>query len=135
MQWTQSNRSSCQRCLVKKAVLKSFANFTGKQESLSFLQLCWKETSTKLFSCEYCKIFKNTSFEEHLQTTVSGCITGLWIGLCNISNSMHNIKTERLVLKHARFFFNLMSLFLTLLFSYQHSTSCKSHTIMLWHTI
>ena len=31
----QSNKSSRQRCLVKKAVLKSFANFTGKQESQS----------------------------------------------------------------------------------------------------
>ena len=25
-----------------------------------------------MFSCEYCEIFKNTSFEEHLRTTASG---------------------------------------------------------------
>ena len=26
-----------------------------------------------MFSCEYCEIFKNTYFEEHLQTTTSEC--------------------------------------------------------------
>ena len=26
-----------------------------------------KETPTQLFSCEYCKIFKNTYFEKHLR--------------------------------------------------------------------
>ena len=30
-----------------------------------------KETPTQASSCEYCKIFKNTSFEEHLQTAAS----------------------------------------------------------------
>ena len=32
------------------------------------LQLYQKETPTQLFSGEYCEIFKNTYFEEHLQT-------------------------------------------------------------------
>ena len=27
-----------------------------------------KETPTQVFSCEYCKIFKNSYFKEHLQT-------------------------------------------------------------------
>ena len=34
-----------------------------------------KETPTQLFSCEYCEIFKNTYFEEHLQMAASrGCL-------------------------------------------------------------
>ena len=40
--------------MSKKAVLKTFGIFTGK-----------------FFSCEYCAIFKNTYFEEHLQTDAS----------------------------------------------------------------
>ena len=35
------------------------------------LQFYQKETSTLMFSCEYCNIFKNTYFEEHLRTTAS----------------------------------------------------------------
>ena len=31
------------------------------------LQLYYKETSTQLFSCKYCDIFKSTFFTEHLQ--------------------------------------------------------------------
>ena len=39
------------------------------------LQLYQKETSTQLFSCEYCEVFKNTYFEEHLRTADSGQIS------------------------------------------------------------
>ena len=35
-----------------------------------------KETQTQVFSCEYCKIFKNTYFEEYLRTTASLFIKG-----------------------------------------------------------
>ena len=42
----------------KIGVLKSFAIFTGKKP---------KHTPTQLFSCEYCKIFKNSFFIEQLQ--------------------------------------------------------------------
>ena len=31
-----------------------------------------KETLAQVFSCEFCEIFKNTIFIEHLQTTASG---------------------------------------------------------------
>ena len=51
-------RSSHRRCSKKKAVLENLTIFTGKHR-------CW------VFSCEYFKIFKNTSFEEHLRTAVS----------------------------------------------------------------
>ena len=57
--------------LLKEAVLKIFAIFTGKH-------LCWglflireKETQTQVPTREYCEIFKNTYFEEHLQTAAS----------------------------------------------------------------
>ena len=33
-----------------------------------------KETPTQVFSCEYCKIFKNTYFEENLRATASAIL-------------------------------------------------------------
>ena len=54
--------------LYKKAVFKNLAIFTGKQ-------LCWSlyliKLEAQLFSCEYCKNFKNTYSEEHLQMAAS----------------------------------------------------------------
>ena len=71
-----TNRSSYQRCSVKKLFLKSFALFTGKYlcwspslVSLQELQLYQKEAPTQVFSSEYCKTFNNTYFRnirEHL---------------------------------------------------------------------
>ena len=55
--------------LFKISVLRSLANFTGKHLCWSLflknlqvgdLQLHKKNTQTQLFSCEVCKIFKNT---------------------------------------------------------------------------
>ena len=73
-------RSSHQRCSIKKAVLKMFILFTKKNlcwglfseklQSISTITLL-KRDSTLVFCCEYCKIFRNTSFEEHLGTTFS----------------------------------------------------------------
>ena len=36
------------------------------------LQVFLKETPTQVLSCDVCESFKNTYFEEHLQTTASG---------------------------------------------------------------
>ena len=75
-----SNRSNL-FFFMKKAVPKNFAVLTGKY-------LCWslffnkvpslglqlkirKEAPTHVFSCECCKIFKNTYFEEHLWMAAS----------------------------------------------------------------
>ena len=63
------SRSSHKSCSIEKAVLKYFAIFTGKH-------LCWSllliDCGTDLqFSCEYCKTFMNTYFDENLGTTVS----------------------------------------------------------------
>ena len=71
----RSNRRSCS---VKRGVPKNFTIFTGKHLCWSLflinlpkgLQLQWKETSTLVFSCAYCEIFKNTYFE-YLRTAVS----------------------------------------------------------------
>ena len=55
----------------KKGALKKFAIFTEKHLCWSLcgrsgLQFYQKETPTLMFFCEYCEIFKNTYFEEHL---------------------------------------------------------------------
>ena len=57
--------TSHHKCSMKRAVLKNFATFTGKY-------LRWSLFLTKLqTSSEYCKIFKNPYFEEHLRTAPS----------------------------------------------------------------
>ena len=56
--------------LLKKGVLKNFAKFTGKS-------LCRKiflnkvAGSPQVFSCEFCEIFKNSYFVEHLPMAAS----------------------------------------------------------------
>ena len=40
-------------------------------EACNFIK---KESLAQVFFCEFCKIFKNTSFTEHLRTTASGDI-------------------------------------------------------------
>ena len=61
-------RSNHQNCFMKKGVLKNFCNIHRKVAELQPYQ---EETPTRMFSSEYCKIFKNTYFEEHLLTTAS----------------------------------------------------------------
>ena len=48
-----------------------FKDFSNTETPTGALQLYKKETLTQLFSCEFCKIFKNTFFTEHLWATVS----------------------------------------------------------------
>ena len=73
----EGDRSSHQRCFIKKTVLKNFAKFRGKH-------LWWRlfliKTPTQVFSCEYWEIFKVTYFEEQLRTAASEEISGMkWI--------------------------------------------------------
>ena len=63
-------KSSHRNCSTKKVVVRKFINFIGKHLCWA-LQLYWKGTPTQVFSCEFCEIFKNTYFEEHLRTTAS----------------------------------------------------------------
>ena len=51
-------------CSMKKDVLEKFAIFTGKLQACNFI----KRNPTQVFSCEYCEVFKNTYYEEHLLT-------------------------------------------------------------------
>ena len=70
-------RSSHRRCSIKKTVLKNLSILTVleflfiKAAGLAsnFIKI---ETRTQLSFCEYCRIFKNTYFEEHLPTAVFG---------------------------------------------------------------
>ena len=58
------SRSSHQRCSIKKVFLRISQN----AEACNFIK---KEALAQVFSCEFCEIFKNTFFTEHLRTTTS----------------------------------------------------------------
>ena len=69
-------RSGRLQLFFKIGILKNFANSAGKHLCWSIflincrpedLQFHLKENSTKGFSCEICKIFKNFFFPEQLQ--------------------------------------------------------------------
>ena len=74
-------RSSHRRCSIENGVLVNFAIFTGKRrcKSLFFYLKCSpkacnfikKEILAQVFSCEFCKDFKNNFFTEHLRATAS----------------------------------------------------------------
>ena len=60
----------------KKGVLKYLAYISGKhlknsQENLQENNFIIKETLAQVFSCEFCQIFKNTFFTEHLRVSAS----------------------------------------------------------------
>ena len=75
-----SIRSSHPEMICEKDVLKYFAKFTGKHlrwslfliklQTLVLATLNKKDSNTGVF-CEFCKIFENTYFEEHLQAAAS----------------------------------------------------------------
>ena len=72
-------RSSHRSCSVEKGVLRNFAKFTGKHLChLFFNKIALKKRlwHTHVFSCEFCKLSKNTFFVEHLWATASVFI--LW---------------------------------------------------------
>ena len=95
---TQGEKSSHQKCSIKKGVLRSFAKFTEKHlcQSLFFDKVTGgggcnfikKETLAQVFSREFCEISKNTFFKEHLWTTASeGEYMFLW--LCEYTEFNH----------------------------------------------
>ena len=67
----KEGKNTHRRCFIIKDVFKKFAIFTRKHLYRIPSLLCWMWTSTQVFSCEYCEIFKNTYIEEHLPTTAS----------------------------------------------------------------
>ena len=50
---------------IKTSLLKTFAKFIGKHVSIN--KTIKKQIQTQLFSCEFCEIFKNIFFTEHLR--------------------------------------------------------------------
>ena len=63
-------RSSHRKCSIKKVFLKISHN---SQEN-NLARVCnfiKKEALGQVFSCEFCRIFKNTFFKEHLRATAS----------------------------------------------------------------
>ena len=62
------------KVFYKKAVLKNLEIFTGKHLCRSFFLiklLYQKKDPTQMFACEYCEIFKNIYFEEHIGMNAS----------------------------------------------------------------
>ena len=57
--------------LIKLYLQKEPPAIKTALKKASALQRWWREASTQVLSCEYCKIFKNIYFEEHLRTTAS----------------------------------------------------------------
>ena len=78
-------RSSRPEVLFKKGVLRNFAKFTEKhlcQQACNFIK---KESLAVVFSCEFCKICKNTFFTEQLR----------WLLLCmGTENTLVAFKTK-----------------------------------------
>ena len=72
------NKSSGPDVSYKKDFLKNLTKFTVKHLHQSFQSLIsacnfvQKETLAQVFSCEFCKMFKNTYFLEHFWTRASG---------------------------------------------------------------
>ena len=58
---------------MKKGALRNFATFTGQHlcQSPFLIKFIKKETLTQVFSCEFCKISKNTFYTESLRMTAS----------------------------------------------------------------
>ena len=79
-------RSSRRRSSIKKTFLKISEKFTRPllypRLLINKVAIIKKETSTQMFSFEFCETFKKTYFEEHLQATASGIIPDdLWVNL------------------------------------------------------
>ena len=62
IQSTSRGRSNCSQIFFKIGALKNFSLFTEKHLCWSFVLI----NSKQVFSCEYCEIFKNGFFKEHL---------------------------------------------------------------------
>ena len=81
-QYWEDDYDPCRRshgiCSIKNGVLKNFRKFKSVSESLfefrcrpesgNFIK---KEILAQVFSSEFCEIFKNTCFTEHLRETAS----------------------------------------------------------------
>ena len=64
------NRSSHQRCSVKKGVLRNSQN-SQENTCARVCNFIEKETLAQVFSSEFCEISENTFFTEHVWATAS----------------------------------------------------------------
>ena len=86
--------SSHQKCSVRKGFLRNFAKFIGEGlcQSLCFLtklqalDLNKKEALAQVFSCEFCKMSKNTFFAEHLWATASEFMDFFYVKIFTVSD-------------------------------------------------
>ena len=67
----QKQQSCCGRELLEISQYSQKNNRVGVSEGLQLSTQAFNTTPTQAFSCEYCRIFKNIYFEEHLRTTPS----------------------------------------------------------------
>ena len=91
--WLNSNveiQKQSPEVFYEKRYFRNFAKFAGNNcARVSFLiklqaQACnfiKKETLAQVFSCEFCKIFKNTFFTEHILATASAHVMNLLLFL------------------------------------------------------
>ena len=71
-----SSRKKClfnlfSMCLLQRQPPDMFCKKSSSKFHIIHRKTRVLETPTRVFSCEYCKNFKNTYFEEHLRTTAS----------------------------------------------------------------
>ena len=80
------SKEAVRRCSSKQML---FSNFDRKMSVLEsfFNKVAGLKAATKLFSCEYCEIFKNSFFMEHLRWlllfTEREALTDFFSPLCN----------------------------------------------------
>ena len=91
--WFQQHRSRRPEVFCKKGVRKSISKLTGKPPLSEACNFVKKESPTQVFSCEFCKIFKNTFFVEHLRWML--LITFIWLECVrHLWNSGHFIENN-----------------------------------------
>ena len=93
-QWISTlYRSSHQRSSIKKVVLRNFTKFTGKQLCQSLFFDIKKEALAQVFSCEFCEIYKNTFFTEHLRANAFVSTSLYPPNFAKVSCTMARIRT------------------------------------------
>ena len=111
-------RTSQQKYYLKKGALKNFVKFAGKHlcqalflnkvaglrlDASNFIK---KETLAQVFSCEFCEIFKNTYFTEHLRMTASG--GGMWWNHFVVSTGKNCASLSKVLLKFQTNFLHVL---------------------------
>ena len=88
-----------------------------------------------MLSCEYCKIFKNIYFEEHLQTTVSVLLIIKLLIKYWASGNLFLIKKHNMEWFPLKRFVDLLRIYFLLIISKNHSTrvKCYSKGYLYWY--